>query len=479
MRLLTRSRLHDLFLVLAALLAASATRSSLVLGAGVWTVGVALQVWSKAALKRYDVLSTTGPYALCRHPFYLANAIFDLGICVMSGNPWLVALYPFAFGAGYGPTIRQEEAELSALHPDAWAEFRRTTPTVLPTLRRWRDLLRAPLSWENLRVERQLSRTVRYGAFPLVVWVAARAWARPAEALCDGNMAIFAAAAGLGLVGLVLYSVYERRADSLASRLAVRLAPHAALWTTVVLFAAVALREIELEDFALAATIGALLAGWSLAAASLGARVRTPARLRRGVVLAGLAALSAYGAWALEMTWVIPVVLAAALAWRLAPEPKVAMPKLRLTAGVVFLAAGLGAMGVFRSMWVELRTLSPIRAALREETRDDDLVVILEDRELRVLVGAPGIDGEVSGDDVGRLAHQREAHPRIFLLAEDDDMHRIPPRVRERLHVRREFRVWFETFYLFELRPERRVTDPATLARVRTFPCAPAETAHN
>ena len=135
MRLITRSRLHDLSLLSAVLLASRATTAALVAGAAVWAVGVAFQIWSKAALKRTDVLSTTGPYAICRHPFYLANALFDLGICVMSGNPWLVALYPFAFAAGYLPTIRKEEAALSALYPEAYAEFRRTTPMVLPTLR--------------------------------------------------------------------------------------------------------------------------------------------------------------------------------------------------------------------------------------------------------------------------------------------------------------------------------------------------------
>ncbi len=218
MRLITRSRLHDVSLLSAALLASSATRLSLAVGVSIWGVGVAFQIWSKSALRRTNVLSTTGPYAVCRHPFYLANAIFDLGICAMSGNLWLVALYPFAFWAGYVPTMRKEEDALSGLYPEVYAEFRRTTPMVLPISRRiWRDR-KAPLSWENLRVERQISRTVRYGAFPLLVWLAARVWAAPSDVMSLGNLAIFGACLALGLVGLVLYSAYERREDSPAAR---------------------------------------------------------------------------------------------------------------------------------------------------------------------------------------------------------------------------------------------------------------------
>ena len=224
MRLITRSHVHDLSFLLAAALASRATTLSLALGAGIWLAGAAFQIWSKSALRRTEVLSTSGPYAVCRHPFYLANAIFDLGLCVMSGNPWLLLFYPLLFWAGYGPTMRKEEAALSARYPEAYAEFRRTTPMVLPFSRRlWRDR-HAELSWENLRVERQISRTARYGAFPLGVWLAARLWAaswtRADSLLSAVNLAILTSAATLGLIGLVLYSAYERREDSRWARMA-------------------------------------------------------------------------------------------------------------------------------------------------------------------------------------------------------------------------------------------------------------------
>jgi len=73
------------------------TQASIVLGLAVILPGIVLHVWSKATLRRKRELATRGPYALCRHPFYLGNALYDLGLCVLSGNWLLLLMYPLGF----------------------------------------------------------------------------------------------------------------------------------------------------------------------------------------------------------------------------------------------------------------------------------------------------------------------------------------------------------------------------------------------
>ena len=87
--LFRRNHAHDLSLLLAVVCASHASKASLTLGAVLFGAGLLLTAWSKLALRRNAELATGGPYALCRHPFYLGNAMLDAGLCVMSGYVWL------------------------------------------------------------------------------------------------------------------------------------------------------------------------------------------------------------------------------------------------------------------------------------------------------------------------------------------------------------------------------------------------------
>jgi hypothetical protein len=180
MRRLQRSHVHDIFLLLAMVSSDSMSQTSIAVGLALMTVGIVLQIWSKAVLRRNRELSTQGPYALCRHPFYLGNAVFDLGICALSGTWILLLLYPIVFYPAYMPTIRSEEAKMRRLFGEAYDEFAARTPSLLPLrplefLRR----RRAPLSWRVLLEEIQVSRTVRHLSFPFLVMMSGLMWRVP------------------------------------------------------------------------------------------------------------------------------------------------------------------------------------------------------------------------------------------------------------------------------------------------------------
>ena len=137
----------------------------MVVGAGVFLVGTALHFWSKGCLVRNWVVTACGPYRLVRHPFYLANFFIDEGICVISGNLWLVALYVVAFLIVYLPTIRKEELYLIRAHGDTYTSYARGVPALLP----YRvHAIFGPLdfAWDNITREKEASRVLRIVASP-------------------------------------------------------------------------------------------------------------------------------------------------------------------------------------------------------------------------------------------------------------------------------------------------------------------------
>ena len=100
-------------------------------GAVLMMLGVVLRLWAMARLRErfrgFEVrreergLETGGPYALMRHPGYVALALFDIGIPLLLGVPAFVALVvvPLAI---MRRRIRLEEELLMRAYPE-YAEY--------------------------------------------------------------------------------------------------------------------------------------------------------------------------------------------------------------------------------------------------------------------------------------------------------------------------------------------------------------------
>jgi hypothetical protein len=241
---------------MAMLSAASLNRASLVIGLALLAVGLGLQVWSKAVLRRDTQLCTKGPYSLCRHPFYLGNALLDLGICTMSGNWWLVALYPLAFVAAYLPTLRSEKEMLMNLFGDSYREYRRTTAAFFPPSARVLSEWSAPVSWRCLLSERQVSRTIRYVSFPVLVLLAGRIWVLQGGLFDAITLYLGSSVVALNLLSRIVQIRFERgNRDTFRSR-CVLLAPRHAVVVCAILFLVVASDwEIDLDDLLVATTL--------------------------------------------------------------------------------------------------------------------------------------------------------------------------------------------------------------------------------
>ncbi|MGD0899554.1 MAG: isoprenylcysteine carboxylmethyltransferase family protein, partial [Thermoguttaceae bacterium] len=157
------------FLVLFALARGAATPWTIFAGTPLLLLGVALHFWTKGCLRQNRIVARGGPYRFVRHPFYLANAMIDAALCVMSGWWVLWLALPFWWLAVYLPVIRGEERYLVAAFGTVYEEYRERVPCLIP---RYRPLVPGAegFSWSNpnIALEGEVFRALRLAAYPLL-----------------------------------------------------------------------------------------------------------------------------------------------------------------------------------------------------------------------------------------------------------------------------------------------------------------------
>ena len=102
--------------------------------------GCALNVWALVERRRQttgefqleqpESLVTTGPYAMCRHPMYVACWLIHLGVGVMRGSAWVAATLPAAALVEHFGVLAEERA-LDREFGAEFAEYRGRVPRYL------------------------------------------------------------------------------------------------------------------------------------------------------------------------------------------------------------------------------------------------------------------------------------------------------------------------------------------------------------
>jgi hypothetical protein len=168
---LDRSRLRDLILILSFISAGfcSITETELVAGFLLLAFGCFLHVVAKGILRRNVVLCQDGIYGMVRNPYYLSSYIIDSSFCLLSGNQFLLLVYPFLFFWAYGPTIRKEEKFLSAHHADQFMKYSEVAQ-IFPdrtSVARIRTLFDG-FSWQRVSWK-EYARVTRFGSLGIFI----------------------------------------------------------------------------------------------------------------------------------------------------------------------------------------------------------------------------------------------------------------------------------------------------------------------
>lgn len=110
------------------------------LGGLLLVTGVALRIWAQMhlhfRLKKQLALTTSGPYAYVRNPFYIANTMIVVGLTTMSEVVVLVPLVLAWCALVYTHVVRYEEADLAQRYGEPYLRYcqhvRRWWPRLTP-----------------------------------------------------------------------------------------------------------------------------------------------------------------------------------------------------------------------------------------------------------------------------------------------------------------------------------------------------------
>ena len=160
------------FLVLAGLGRGCTSGATILAGLPFIVLGTAIHFWAKGCLRQNQVVAMGGPYRFVRHPFYLANALIDAGVAVMSGWWVIQVVLPFWWLAIYLPVMRMEEDYLTAAFGSVYEEYKRRTARLIP----WRRPLPPGgegFRWSNPNIASgdEVGRALRLAAYPLLFFV--------------------------------------------------------------------------------------------------------------------------------------------------------------------------------------------------------------------------------------------------------------------------------------------------------------------
>jgi protein-S-isoprenylcysteine O-methyltransferase Ste14 len=91
------------------------------------------RLWSLSYIagRKKRVLTTAGPYSLCRHPLYFFTLIGGLGLALCTETLSIPVVFLLAFGLYYPSIIRAEEEFLS-VNFSGYEEYKRQVPAFFP-----------------------------------------------------------------------------------------------------------------------------------------------------------------------------------------------------------------------------------------------------------------------------------------------------------------------------------------------------------
>jgi len=121
-------------IALAVLYLATPSGLSILAGFPIAILGGLFRALAAGVIRKDSRLATSGPYAWTRNPLYFGSFLLGLGFGLMSGSLLAAGLTILPSFIIYPNVIRNEEAHLSRLFPDDFAEYCARVPRFLPRI---------------------------------------------------------------------------------------------------------------------------------------------------------------------------------------------------------------------------------------------------------------------------------------------------------------------------------------------------------
>ena len=100
------------------------TWRTLAVGAVIAAGGEAIRVWAAGHLEKGREVTSTGPYAVTRHPLYVGSTIIGIGLSIASASIVVAALVLGYLVVTLTAAIRTEEAHLTEKFGEAYPDYR-------------------------------------------------------------------------------------------------------------------------------------------------------------------------------------------------------------------------------------------------------------------------------------------------------------------------------------------------------------------
>ena len=130
-------------LAVAAYWFASPTGPSLLIGAAVGAAGEAVRIWAAGHLEKGREVTTSGPYALTRHPLYLGSSLMGAGFAIASHSVAAASIALAYLAVTIFAAIRSEEAHLTEKFGGTYPAYRegraQTVQRQFSLARAWRN----------------------------------------------------------------------------------------------------------------------------------------------------------------------------------------------------------------------------------------------------------------------------------------------------------------------------------------------------
>jgi protein-S-isoprenylcysteine O-methyltransferase Ste14 len=96
-----------------------------------------------------DTLNTSGIYSTVRHPLYLGNFFMWLGLILMTGHFWFVAVFIFFYWVYYERIMFAEEQFLRRKFGETYTSWAENVPAFIPRFSQYRKPS-LPFSWKKV-----------------------------------------------------------------------------------------------------------------------------------------------------------------------------------------------------------------------------------------------------------------------------------------------------------------------------------------